>query len=77
MQNARYPQWTLVREAQVEVAEGHPFATWIDTDDLNDGVNRRGAPITNDLHYSAAGYRIFGKRMADAAVKLIQRSIAQ
>ena len=72
IKNARYPQWTMVREAQVQVAEKHPSAAWIDTDDLNDGVNRRGAQIKDDLHYSAEGYKIFGKRMADAAIELIK-----
>ncbi len=72
MQNATYPHWTMVREIQVQVAEKHPSAAWIDTDDLNDGVNRRGAQIKDDLHYSAEGYKIFGKRMADAAIELIK-----
>ncbi len=70
--NARYPHWTMVREAQVQVAKEHPRAAWIKTDDLNDGVNRRGTQIKDDLHYSAEGYKIFGKRMADAAIELVR-----
>ncbi len=73
MKNKRYPHWTMVREIQVRVAKKHPRAAWINTDDLNDGVNRRGKQIKNDLHYSAEGYKTFGKRMADAAIGLIKK----
>ncbi len=73
MENRRYPHWTMVRDIQVRVAEKYPRAAWIDTDDLNDGVNRKGKPIKDDLHYSAEGYETFGKRMADAALGLIKR----
>lgn len=68
------PHWTVVREAQVEVAESSPRFTWIDTDDLNDGTNRRGKKIENDLHYSAEGYRILGERFAASALELIEKN---
>lgn len=64
----------MVRDIQVQVAEKLPRVAWIDTEDLNDGVNRQGKAIENDLHYSAEGYKTFGKRMADAAIKLIERT---
>jgi len=51
MANQRYPHWTMVRKAQVALAEADPFGAWVDTDDLNDGLNRQGKPIANDLHY--------------------------
>jgi hypothetical protein len=73
MKNAKYKHWTMVRDIQVKVAEGHPRGAWIDTDDLNDGANRRGKQIKDDLHYSAEGYKTFGKRMAEAAIKLINK----
>jgi hypothetical protein len=73
MSNERFPDWTMVRDIQVQVAEKHPRAVWIDTDDLNDGVNRRGKQIQDDLHYSAEGYKTFGRRMADAAIDLIKK----
>jgi hypothetical protein len=73
MANKRYPHWTIVREAQVKVAESTPRFTWISTDDLNDGVNRKGKPIKNDLHYSAEGYKTLGKRFAQSALKLIKQ----
>ena len=46
MENNRYPHWTRVREAQVEFAQSSPHFGWVDTDDLNDGLNRRGQPST-------------------------------
>ena len=46
---------------------------WVNTDDLNDGVNRRGKPIKNDLHYSAEGYKTLGKCLAKVALKLIEQ----
>jgi len=74
LDNKRYPHWTKIREIQVGIASDHPRSAWVDTDDLNDGLNRRGKPIKNDLHYSAEGYKILGKRFADKAIGLIQSS---
>ncbi len=74
MKDARYAHWTMVRDIQVKVAEGHPRGAWVDTDDLNDGVNRKGKTIKNDLHYSVAGYKTFGKRLADKAIHLIGKN---
>jgi hypothetical protein len=72
LENKRYPHWTMIRKAQIKVAEEHPRGAWVDTDDLNDGLNRRGKEIKNDLHYSAKGYKVFGKRLADKAIALIK-----
>ena len=72
MSNQRYPDWTKLREIQVEVADSNPRFVWINTDDLNDGRNRRGKPIKNDLHYSADGYKTLGKRFAKAGLELIK-----
>ena len=74
LKNARYKDWTMVREIQVKYAEQHPRGAWVNTDDLNDGLNRRGKKIANDLHYSAEGYKILGERFADAAIKLIRKN---
>ena len=73
LNNKRYPDWSRLRELQVKFAEARPNREWVDTDDLNDGVNRKGKPIQNDLHYSAEGYRIFGERLAKKAILLISR----
>ncbi|MDX2036285.1 MAG: sialate O-acetylesterase [Isosphaeraceae bacterium] len=68
----RYPHWTKVRNALVEVAEAHPRGSWVDTDDLNDGENDRGKRIENDLHYTARGYEILGRRFAEKSIELIK-----
>ena len=72
LDNRRYPDWTAVREIQVKVANSSPRFRWVDTDDLNDGTNRAGRPITNDLHYSAEGYRLLGERFAKEAIDLVK-----
>jgi len=71
MNNEEYPDWTLVREAQVEVAETEPRTAWVNTDDLNDGLSRRGKEISNALHYSAQGYIALGRRFAQKSIELI------
>ena len=73
MKNAKYPHWPMVREIQVKVAESDPRFDWVDTDDLNDGKNRKGKEIANDLHYSAEGYKTLGKRFAEKAIALIRK----
>jgi len=74
MADAKYPHWTMVRKAQVEVAEADPRGAWVDTDDLNDGENKPGKRITNDLHYSAEGYKTLGNRFAEKAIDLIGKN---
>ena len=71
MKNERYPHWTMVRDIQVKVAKSRPDFSWIDTDDLNDGFNKKGKTIANDLHMSVKGYKTMGKRFADEAIRLI------
>jgi hypothetical protein len=73
LKDQKYPHWTMVREIQVKVADANPRFAWVDTDDLNDGVNRRGRAIENDLHYSAEGYKTLGKRFAESALGLIRQ----
>lgn len=73
MGDENYPHWTMVRKAQVEVAEADPRGVWVDTDDLNDGINEKGEQIKNDLHYSVEGYKVLGKRFAKKAIELINR----
>jgi hypothetical protein len=72
MHNEKYPHWTLIRDIQVKVAESDPRFGWIDTDDLNDGYNRKGKEIKNDLHMSEEGYIEMGKRFAEQAILLIE-----
>jgi len=72
MENAKYPHWTMIRDIQVKVAESNPRINWIDTDDLNDGYNRKGKAIKDDLHMSADGYVTMGNRFAEKAIELIK-----
>ena len=74
MDNKRYPHWTMVREAQIAVAEADSRGAWVDTDDLNDGRNRDGELVYNDLHYSVEGYHILGKRFANQSISLIKQN---
>ena len=46
----------------------------VNTDDLNDGINRKGKKISNDLHYSAKGYKILGQRFAQTCIEAISKA---
>ncbi|POZ53455.1 sialate O-acetylesterase [Methylovulum psychrotolerans] len=58
--------WEKVRNAQVHIAETDNHATWVDTDDLNGGMDR--------LHYTDEGYKTLGERFAQAAITLIKKN---
>jgi Carbohydrate esterase, sialic acid-specific acetylesterase len=74
------PDWQKVRDVLVELGTESPRGAWVDTDDLNDGMQTRGkneprelAKVTNDLHYTDEGYVILGQRLADKAIELINK----
>lgn len=73
MTNNKYPHWTKIRTVQEKVANSNPRFALVNTDDLNDGFDRAGKAIENDLHLSAEGYVILGKRFAEKAIKLIEK----
>jgi len=73
--SASYKDWRMVRAAQMQVADDHPKAVWIDTDDLNSGLNEKGEEIHDDLHFSVEGYKMLGERFADAAIELIRKQM--
>jgi len=75
LKNTRYPHWQMLREIQVKIAESNPRFGWINTDDLNDGYNRKGKKIKDDLHMSADGYITMGKRFADKSIQLINSNM--
>lgn len=77
MTSTRYQNWTDIREAQVEFADTHPHTAWVDTDDLNDGLSKKGKMLENDLHYTPAGYKVLGKRFAEQAILLIKDAPAE
>jgi len=64
-ESADYPQWEMVRRAQMQVADAHPRGVWIDTDDLN---GKQDA-----LHYTASGYKELGRRFARRSIELLKR----
>lgn len=66
--------WNMVRKAQVKVADASPRGAWVDTDDLNDGINKQGKQIVNDLHYSVEGYKKLGERFAQKSIELIKKN---
>lgn len=72
--NKKFPHWTMVRDAQVALAVADTRTVWVDTDDLNDGLNQKGKDVKNDLHYTVEGYRILGQRFAEKAIQLIATS---
>jgi hypothetical protein len=74
MTNSKYPHWTLIRDIQVKVGSSNPRFAWVDSDDLNDGFDRNGKALKNDLHMSAEGYKILGKRFAEQAIRLIRNN---
>ena len=73
LDSTRFPHWTMVRKAQIAVANADPRAVWVDTDDLNTGLDAKGKQVVDDLHYSVEGYKILGKRFADAAMSLVKK----
>jgi len=66
--------WTMVRKAQVEVADAYPRGAWVDTDNLNDGNSEQGKLLENALHYSVKGYEKLGERFARKAIDLIKKN---
>jgi len=67
------PDWDAVRKAQEDVAAEDPLTVWVDTDDLNDGVNKKtGKKFDRGLHYTRDGYDELGRRFAAESVKLLQ-----
>jgi hypothetical protein len=74
LENTRYPDWTMIRDIQIEVANSNDHFDWIDTDDLNEGLNRRGDTISNDLHMSEDGYKTMGERFANKAINIILKN---
>jgi lysophospholipase L1-like esterase len=72
------PDWQKIRDIQEQVADTWPQGgAWVNTDDLNDGVNAEGKTVQNDLHYTVEGYKLFGDRLAEKAIALIQKAPPQ
>lgn len=65
------PGKEAVREAQVKLGQEYANGAWVDTDDLNAGINPWSVYEANGEHFPSAGYRTLGQRFARAACKLI------
>ena len=65
------PGKAAVREAQVKLGKENANGAWVDTDDLNAGINPWSVYEANGEHFPNAGYRTLGQRFARAACKLI------
>ena len=65
----------VVRAAQVKLGSTHPNGAWVNTDDLNAGVNPWGGFEFNGEHFPNPGYRVLGQRLAAAALKLVDPAI--
>jgi hypothetical protein len=65
------PGKAAVREVQVKLGKEHANGAWVDTDDLNAGINPWSVYEANGEHFPNAGYRTLGQRFARAACKLI------
>lgn len=74
MLNEKYGHWVQIRDIQVKVAASNPRFDWVDTDDLNDGINSEGIEVKNDLHMSKKGYKIMGERFANKSIDLIEKN---
>jgi len=70
--NEKFKAWGEIRAMQEAIAASDPRCTWVNTDDLNDGIYK-GKPQVNGLHYTKEGYELFGKRLAEAAIKFIRQ----
>lgn len=66
MNNQSHPDWTKIREIQVQVAKELPRADWVDTDDLN-------GP-RNGIHATKEGFVTLGNRFAEKAIALVKAS---
>jgi hypothetical protein len=73
LQNKKSPHWTMIREVQVKVAQSNPLFDWVNTDDLNDGLDKKQRLLKNGLHMSIEGYKIMGVRFAEKAIELVEK----
>lgn len=67
-----WPHWQMIRDIQVKVAASNSRFGWINTDDLNTGINRKDKWVTDDIHMTKEGYVIMGDRFARKAIELIR-----
>lgn len=64
-----------MRQIQQKIGEAHPWGAWVDTDDLNTGVNPWGVYQFCDGHFPPAAYEVLGERFARKACALINPAV--
>ncbi len=69
------PDGDRVRTIQQQLGEENAHGDWINTDDLNRGVNPWGGFSFGDGHFPPPAYRVMGQRFAHKACKLIDPSL--
>ena len=53
--NKTYAQnWETIRKTQVKVGESGPRFAWVDTDDLNDGMDDKGKEVKSVAHMNGS-----------------------
>jgi hypothetical protein len=70
-----YVDGDLMRALHVKIGESDKQGAWINTDDLNTGVNPWGTYEIDGGHFPNPGYRVMGLRFARAACTLADPSV--
>lgn len=71
----QFPDGDLVRSVQQKLGEEHDNGAWVNTDDLNTGLNPWGLYELQGGHFPNSGYLVLGQRMAKEACLLIDPDI--
>ena len=67
----RGPHGKQMRDLLVKIGDEYPNGAWINTDDLNHGVNGAGDFSFNDGHFPDSGYVVMAQRFAKKACLLL------
>ena len=71
----KIPDGERMRALQAKMGESIKGGAWIDTDDLNTGMNPWGGFEVDGGHYPNPGYRVMGQRFARKACTLIDPNL--
>jgi hypothetical protein len=69
-----YVDWHKIRKIQLALGLADPRNTWVNTDDLNDGLDAQGNIVKNDFHYTVEGYQTLGERFAVKSIGVIKKN---
>lgn len=61
----------MLRSLQQKIGEAHEYGDWVNTDDLNTGVNPWGIYMLCDGHFPNTSYEVLGERFARKACLLL------